>query len=178
MSQQISMFPKKGIPRSLEQDFSLFWLAYPKRSPNPRAMAEKEFAKAVRGGADPAALRHAAAAYAAECAAKGHATDFIVHAATFLRQDRWRDYAPQAAEAAAPSAVPGVDHPLWARCAPHIDLPTFRAWIGRCQVLADTSEELLLSAPSGFVAKRIEAEYAPLLKRLSGCLVVTIDVGM
>lgn len=176
MSQQISMFPKKGIPRSLEADFSLFWLAYPKRSPNPRALAEKEFARAVRGGADPVALRAAAAGYAAECAAKAIAPEFVVHAATFLRQDRWRDYLPQ--PEAAPAAVPAVDHPLWARCAPHMDAPTFRAWLGRCQVLADTSEELLLSAPSGFVAKRIEAEFAPLLKRISGCLVVTIDVGM
>lgn len=28
MSQQIPMFPKKGLPRSLDADFSLFWLAY------------------------------------------------------------------------------------------------------------------------------------------------------
>ncbi len=178
MSQQISMFPKKGIPRRLDADFRLFWLAYPKRSPNPRALAEAEFAKAVRAGASPAALTQAAAAYAAECAQKALGSDFVVHAATFLRQRRWEDYVPAEGAAHAPPSLAAPDHPLWPRCAPHLDLPTFRAWIGRCQVLGDTSEELLLSAPSAFVAKHIEREFAPLLKRVTGCLVVTIEVGM
>jgi hypothetical protein len=54
---QAALFPAKaGLPRALEAGFARFWAAYPERKPNPRALAEKEFARAIKAGAAADAL--------------------------------------------------------------------------------------------------------------------------
>ena len=73
-------------------DFELFWSAYPRRV--EKRVAFKAWLGVVRHGADPAELREAAEAYRADTARKGTPQDKIKHAATFMHEDRWRDWLP------------------------------------------------------------------------------------
>lgn len=163
---QASLHAVKGFPADLSASFAEFWLAYPERVPNPRSLAATEFARAVRGGATPAQLIAAAAAYAAEVKRLGTANDFIVHARTFLRQQRWQDYLSSASgPTSAPPGMPAPVHPLWPVLKPHMDASTFTAWIGRCAVIQHTSERLILRAPSSFIAARMRTDFIPLIRR-------------
>jgi hypothetical protein len=77
---------------ALAAAFARFWAAYPKRRPNPKALAEHEFAKLAGEGVDPERLVAAAAAFAAECTRLGTQAAFVPHARTFLAQRRFSDY--------------------------------------------------------------------------------------
>jgi hypothetical protein len=165
MSQR-SLFPKDGLPARLRTDFEAFWKAYPPRRPNPRALAEAEFAKAVRAGAVPAALVAAAGAYAAEVTRKAIAEDFVVHAATFLRQRRFIDY-QAAAEPAAPAPAHRVDpdHDLWPHLRGVVSDVEFIRWMQPLQVLAHTAGvSAQLVAPTRFHRDWLRQHYAVLLK--------------
>ena len=168
---------KRGValPAALAPAFDEFWAAYPKRSPNPRALAEAAFAAAVKAGAKPAELVAAAGRYAAECAAKAVREEFIVHARTFLAQRRFLDYlAPEPPVAATPAAAEPA-HPWW---------PAFRGWItpaGFAQWIAplvwvvesqdfDTGRvNCTLRAPSGFHRDHVRERYSEPLKAALGC---------
>lgn len=169
MTRQPSMFPRKALTAALSDAFTRFWKAYPRRSPNPRAMAEAAFLVAVReGGADPEQLVSAAGAYADEVKQKGIAEPYVAHASTFLRQRRYEDYpATHAAAAPAPAATE-PEHPLWPRLQAHMDRATFVAWIGRCEVEDETHLVVTLKAPSHFVAQHIGAEFRQVLERAFG----------
>lgn len=101
---QRALFPKDGLPKHLRDDFDIFWAAYPPRQPNPRALAEVAYARAVREGSKPDDLARAAARYSDEVRAQKIEAAFVVHAATFLRQRRYLDYLR--AQAPAPEAAP------------------------------------------------------------------------
>ena len=133
---QRNLFPKDALPARLRGDFEAFWKAYPVRRPNPRALAEAAFARAVAEGAAPADLVRAAAGYAAEMKTLGTEPAFIVHAATFLRQRRFLDYLG-AAGAEAP-AKPGYssDHALWPALRGVITDVEFRRWIEPLEVVS------------------------------------------
>jgi hypothetical protein len=169
---QIALFPRNGLPKALRESFDAFWKAYPHRRPNPRALAEAAFTRAVQDGAKPDQLIAAAAAYAAECREKQIGEAFIVHASTFLRQRRWQDYVAEA-QPNTPAAEP--EHALWPLLRPHLDRKTFGVWIGRCQVVETGPELLHLMAPSGFVARHIEQEWGTLLKRVTGARELVIE---
>lgn len=160
---QAAMFPKGGLPRALEAAFARLWAAYPPRTPNPRALAEKEFARAVKAGAAADDLVGAAAGYAAEVQRLGTANDFVVHASTFLRQARFRDYLG-AALAAPINASAEPDHTLWPAMRAHMDAATFMAWFGRCEV-ADMNGQLVLLTQHRIVASRIREDFLPLLRQ-------------
>lgn len=160
------MFPKSALPRALEADFARFWAAYPERRPNPRALAEKEFARAIKAGASAEELVTAAGGYAAEVKRLGTAMEFVVHAATFLRQARWRDYLGEmlAAGGSAPAANAEPDHTLWPAMKPHMDAATFMAWFGRCDVV-EMNAQLVLMTRHRIVATRIRDDFLPLLRQ-------------
>lgn len=164
---QAALFPAKAaLPLALVAAFARFWGAYPERTPNPRALAEKEFARAIKAGAPADDLVLAAGGYAAEVKRLGTANDFIVHAATFLRQARWRDYlAPPALIGAPASTEP--QHPLWPAMKPHLDASTFTAWIGRCEAV-EMGEGLVLITTHRVVAQRVRDDFLPLLRRAVG----------
>lgn len=162
---QQAMFPKSALPRALEADFARFWAAYPQRTPNPRALAEKEFAKAVKAGAAADDLVLAAGGYAAEVKRLGTANDFIVHAATFLRQARFRDYLATPSVQIGGSAEP--THPLWPALKPHLDVSTFNAWIGRCHVEC-LGDGFTLITTHRVVFQRVRDDFLPLLRRAMG----------
>lgn len=165
---QQAMFPKAGLPRALEADFARFWAAYPERRPNPRALAEKEFARAIKAGAAADDLVLAAAGYAAEVKRLGTAMEFVVHAATFLRQQRWRDYLTPAAPIGAPATgTAEPTHKLWPAMKPHMDASTFAAWIGRCEAV-DMGDDLVLITSHRVVAQRVRDDYLALLRRTLG----------
>jgi hypothetical protein len=164
---QQAMFPKSALPRALEADFARFWAAYPERRPNPRAVAEKEFAKAIKAGAAADDLVLAAGGYAAEVKRLGTANDFIVHAATFLRQARWRDYLPTAEALIGVHTGAEPRHSLWPAMKPHLDASTFNAWIGRCQVV-EMGEGLTLITTNRVVAQRVRDDFLPLQRRAVG----------
>lgn len=165
MTRQPGLFPaKSGLPRALEAAFARFWAAYPARTPNPRALAEKEFARAVKAGAAPDDLVLAAGGYAAEVKRLGTANDFIVHAATFLRQARFRDYLGSVLTAAAAAAPSEPDHTLWPAMKAHMDAATFMAWFGRCQVV-EMNAQLVLLTQHRIVATRIRDDFLPLLRQ-------------
>lgn len=165
---QRPLFPAKPLPVGLEAAFEAFWKAYPPRRPNPRLEAAFAFAKALKHHATAEQLIAAAAAYAAEVVAKGTKEEFIVHARTFLSKGRYLDYLPDPEAAAPAPAAAEPEHPLWARLQGHVDLPTFHAWIGKCEVEDETHLVVTLKAPSHFVAQHIAAEFRPLLERALG----------
>ncbi len=73
-------------------DFATFWTRYPKRlGANPRVAAEKAYAKAIKAGADPAAILHGVERLTVE-QRKDIGTPYIPQAVTWLNQERWRDY--------------------------------------------------------------------------------------
>lgn len=167
---QPALFRGSGLPARLATAFAAFWAAYPPRKPNPRAMAEAAFARAVTAGAEPEALIRAAEAYAAECAASRLEPAFVVHAATFLRQRRWEDYAAPAEDAAERRSAPaGFDHPLWQALAPHMPVIVFRIWIMPLAVTGpDADGWLRLEAPGRFHAQYVEREFGALIRRATG----------
>ena len=75
------------------QGFGAFWAAYPRRVQRQAAV------KAWRGllrqaGATAADVTEAARAYAEAAARRGTPPDKIMHPATFLHEERWRDWLP------------------------------------------------------------------------------------
>ncbi len=175
---QRSLFPRDGLPARLKAPFEDFWKAYPPRRPNPRALAEAEFAKAVQAGADPAHLVAAAGAYAAEIKRKGIAEDFVVHAATFLRQRRFIDY-QAAAEPAAPTRAHAVepDHALWPHLRGVVSDVEFIRWMQPLQVLSlSEGHAALLVAPTRFHRDWLRRNYADLVKGALRVRRLDIDV--
>jgi hypothetical protein len=177
---QRSLFPKDGLPARLTRDFEAFWKAYPPRRPNPRALAEAEFAKQVRAGADPAELARAAAAYAAELKQLGTSLEFAVHAATFLRQRRWRDYlAALAPSSAAAGARPvDTDHRLWPLLRGVMTDTEFVRWIQPLEVMAlSVGMTAILIAPSRFHRDWVRQHHAVTLKGALRVRSLDIDIA-
>lgn len=87
--------PPAPVSRSVDDDFAEFWQAYPRRDgPNPKKPAREKFGSAVKHGTLPSEILAGATAYRAECERKGKiGTEFIPHAATWLHQRRWEEYA-------------------------------------------------------------------------------------
>ena len=149
---QRALFPKDGLPQHLRDDFEVFWAAYPARKPNPRALAEVAYGRAVREGVQPDDLARAAARFADEVRAQKIDAAFVVHAATFLRQRRYLDYLN--VEAPAPEAAPRrVDeaHLLRAGTRGRISDADFIAWIAKLEIAVwEPGEYALLIAPTAF----------------------------
>jgi len=174
---QRNLFPKDGLPRGLRADFEAFWNAYPRRRPNPRALAETEFAKAVQAGALPADLVRAADGYHAEIRKQGIAEAFVVHAATFLRQRRWLDYLREPV-AEAPARAGEPDHELWGALRGHMSAADFRAWVAPLTVLSLTDgEAALLVAPSRFHRDWVRQHHLPALKAALRVKTLDIDIA-
>lgn len=76
------------LPRSTSQGFPDFWAIYPRHV--ARIAAERAWKQAVKIEA-PEKIIAAARAYAFQC---GNDPRFILHASTFLNQQRWEDYRP------------------------------------------------------------------------------------
>ncbi|MCA3359180.1 MAG: hypothetical protein ING02_14385 [Roseomonas sp.] len=149
---QRALFPKDGLPKHLRDDFDIFWAAYPPRQPNPRALAEVAYARAVREGLKPDDLARAAARYSDEVRAQKIEPAFVVHAATFLRQRRFLDYLTS--DAPAPEAAPRqVDeaHPLRAVTRGRISDADFIAWIAKLEIAVwEKGQRAVLTAPTAF----------------------------
>lgn len=69
------------------EGFADFWTAYPPRRNSSKADALKAYTKAIKEGADPAAIQTAAEAYASE--RRGKDQQYTAHAATWLNGKRW-----------------------------------------------------------------------------------------
>jgi hypothetical protein len=175
---QRALFPKAGLPKHLRDDFDIFWAAYPPRKPNPRALAEVAYARAVKDGAAPDDLARAAAGYAAEVKAQNIEAAFVVHAATFLRQRRYLDYLT--AQAPAPEAAPrrvDEDHPLRAGTRGKISDADFVRWImpllpGR----TEGEERACFYAPTAFHRDWVRAQFATEIRDALKVRLVFIDV--
>lgn len=72
--------------------FAVFWAAYPRKVQKQTAL--KAWRTLVKHGASDADILNAAAAYQTASARKHTPSDKIMHPATFLREDRWRDWLP------------------------------------------------------------------------------------
>ena len=149
---QRALFPKDGLPKHLRGDFDIFWAAYPPRKPNPRALAEVAYARAVREGAVPNDLARAAARYSDEVRAQQIDAAFVVHAATFLRQRRYLDYlttdapAPEAARLQVDEA-----HPLRSVTRGKISDADFIAWVAKLEIAVwEKGQRAVLTAPTAF----------------------------
>jgi hypothetical protein len=75
-------------------EFESFWRTYPSRGPhpNPKELARREFASAVKRGVDPAVIVRGAKNFAASAGMLGTDQRYIAQAGTWLRQKRWGDY--------------------------------------------------------------------------------------
>lgn len=78
--------------------FADFWLAYPKRKgANPKALAEQKWKAAVKKGAAPEHLLSSVMKYKLELIDQNLIdTPYVCMASTWLNQQRWLDYAPDA----------------------------------------------------------------------------------
>ena len=77
---------------SYPPDFELFWAAYPRKVQKQTAF--KAWLGAVRHGVKLEDLVNAAAAYQTAGLKHGTPTDKTLHPATFLHEDRWKDWLP------------------------------------------------------------------------------------
>lgn len=159
----------------LAEPFERFWAAYPKRTPNPRAAAAREFARLCRHDrAEAELLIVAAGAFAAECRRLAIKPEFIPHARTWLSQRRYLDYPPFAAHpdevderpiGAVPEEV--RSHPWWSVAgrlgvAPH----EFKAFLAPLTVRhLDMRVRAVVWAPSRFVADTVRARFAGVVAR-------------
>lgn len=84
--------PSASPTASDHPEFARFWAAYPRKVGKPNG--RKAWAKAIKGGADPAAIITAAERFAGQCARKRTETRFIPHPATWLNDERWADPRP------------------------------------------------------------------------------------
>lgn len=82
--------------------FEEFWKTYPHRgeASDPKKPAKEKFERAVKRGAEPAAIIAGAKRFAEIERRAGRAgTEKCAQAVTWLNQERWNDYAPAAAPA-------------------------------------------------------------------------------
>ncbi len=73
-----------------EKDFDTWWSAYPRKV--AKKDAARAYAAAVKAGALPGDLLRAVTGYCAELKRNQTEERFCKYPATFLREDRWRDY--------------------------------------------------------------------------------------
>jgi len=175
---QRALFPKDGLPKHLRDDFEIFWAAYPPRQPNPRALAEVAYGRAVREGVQPNDLARAAARFADEVRAQKIDATFVVHAATFLRQRRYLDYLT--AEAPTTEAAPRqVDeaHPLRAVTRGRISDADFQRWIVPMEVTAwQPGRSAALVAPTAFHRDWVRAQFAADIRASMQVRLLEIDI--
>lgn len=88
-SKSISCEKNKHQRNTYPDEFKSFWSVYPKRM--AKAPAFKAWVKKVRTY-QPDDIISAAKEYAEQCAKERKEEQFILHPATFLNQDRWKDY--------------------------------------------------------------------------------------
>lgn len=175
---QRALFPKDGLPKHLRDDFDIFWAAYPPRQPNPRALAEVAYARAVREGSKPDDLARAAARFADEVRAQKIEPAFVVHAATFLRQRRYLDYL-NAAPALGWAAERRVyeEHPLRAVTRGRISDADFIAWIAKLEIAVwEPGERAVLIAPTAFHRDWVRGYLAGEIRASMQVRVLEIDI--
>ena len=81
--------PKKRVsPKGFEEWYEL----YPRKV--ARKDAETAFAKLLKDGVDIGAVTEATKCYLRDIAAHGTEMQYVKHPASFLRNERWRDYLP------------------------------------------------------------------------------------
>lgn len=85
--------PKQRAEVQEPIEFAAFWSAYPKRAgTNPRKPALAAYVKALKGGADPAAIEAGVEAYAAQLVASNKiCTEYVKQAASWLNSEGWKD---------------------------------------------------------------------------------------
>ncbi|MFN3858394.1 MAG: hypothetical protein ACK4RV_11670 [Caulobacter sp.] len=158
--------------KALQTAFERFWTAYPKRRPNPKAMALSLFERLVRKGEDAEQLITAAERYAQECAALGVENDFIVHAKTFLRQRRFEDYQASAPAEAAPSPD-GPDHPL-AFLLAEAGPADFGAWIAQLRVEIREGRTTIVGR-TGLALNQVERRWGSAIRQQLGPVDWAVD---
>ena len=158
------------MPRKPAADpvFDVFWTACPKRRPNPRERARRLFNALVKAGTATAEeLTAAVRAYATEMRLQKTAPQFCWMASTFLGEDRWRDYLPDAEATADPAATPAVAddrHPLGG-LVDRVGIGRWTTWFK--PLLVERVEGLtIIVAPSKFHADRIRSDYEQMLRQL------------
>ncbi|AZO77504.1 hypothetical protein B5U99_29170 [Bosea sp. Tri-54] len=85
----------KPTRQPVDSHFEEFWKAYPHRgeAADPKKPAKEKFDRAVKRGADPAAIIAGAKRFAEIEHRAGRAgTEKVAQAATWLNQERWNDY--------------------------------------------------------------------------------------
>jgi hypothetical protein len=103
--------PKRRAPKTSPSDgFDAFWAAYPKKVGKPAA--ERAYGKALKAGADPAAILDGAIAYALQCRTVED-PHFIKHPQGWLNDGRWAD---QRAASGQPDAAPTPRPPWCGQC--------------------------------------------------------------
>jgi hypothetical protein len=71
-------------------EFSAWWSRYPRKV--AKKVAAKSYAAAIKAGAKPEDLLKAIDGYLIELKKNGTEERFVLHASTFLHEERWRDY--------------------------------------------------------------------------------------
>lgn len=154
----------------LADAFQRFWREYPPRRPNPKALAEHEFAKAAKDGFEPEQLVRAAAAYAAECRRLKAEAAYIPHARTFLAQRRFLDYL-DGGEAPPESAVETMRElqgdPRLKALACEMGQVEYDTWIAPLALEA-RGRQVAIVAPSAMHRDWVRNRYGDLLRRILG----------
>ncbi len=85
---------KHTVASLAEQQFEVFWRAYPSRRPhsNPKAPARKKYEAAIKNGVSPANIIRGATNYAGYVQNEGLNRKYVCQAVTWLNQERWEEY--------------------------------------------------------------------------------------
>lgn len=160
----------------IQDDFDIFWAAYPKRPGNPKAPAREEWAKLTKTGALPPLERmiQAARAYTMHCVK--HSTlnsNYVAHTRTWLHQKRWEEWAPPAALGENPGTRQAVDilplgfEDIARRVIDRFGVLVWRGWFGKAQWSRD-DQGLVITVQGRFDAHKIQTDFAEAIEAMSG----------
>lgn len=149
-------------------EFEAFWGAYPKREPNPKGIAFRAWQKVLKAQAVTAEdLIRAAANFAAECARLKTEQKFIVHARTFLSQERWTDYLPRPEVTGAElNDLPELFHRLRVR-RPDLSRAAWVSWFEKLRFDVSPTRTII-TAPSAFHVNRVATDWGHDLAAILG----------
>ena len=167
------MKPDQPLSPELQEAFEAFWKAYPRRRPNPKAIARRAFARLVAAGVDAGFLERAAGRFAIEARAEKIEAAFVPHARTWLLQRRFEDYPDPALPVEAPA--PEADGLMQRLERLGLTTAEFTAWIEPLDIQVD-GDRALARTPSRFIADRVRGRYLPQLRTALGVTRIDLEV--
>lgn len=177
--------PSADVGRRPGDAFDMFWSVYPHPAGDPMKPARDQWLEALRTGADPDQVIAAARAYATSLRARENRWQACAQAKTWLKEERWRDWAPRSTVDAPDPREPSVEtgEPvagLWRQTWNRLrsERPdVFQAWVARLVLVGMEGDDLTLRAPTRFHATWVSQNLADWIGRTAGRRVRIVPPG-